>query len=145
MSSPSLPQATAASRPRGDLPALPRATYRLQLTEEHGFKSAARLVPYLARLGISDAYLSPYLKTRPHSLHGYDVIDHSRLNPELGDEESYEQLCRNLAEHGMRQLLDIVPNHIGIMGSENEWWLDVLGQGGAGRQDSGPGPRGSLR
>jgi (1->4)-alpha-D-glucan 1-alpha-D-glucosylmutase len=105
----------------------------LQLTEEHGFVSAAQLVPYLARLGISDAYFSPYLKTRPHSSHGYDVIDHSRLNPELGGEESYEQLCRTLAAHGLRQLLDIVPNHIGIMGSENRWWLDVLENGQASR------------
>jgi (1->4)-alpha-D-glucan 1-alpha-D-glucosylmutase len=105
----------------------------LQLNEEHVFKSAAGLVPYLARLGISDAYFSPYLKTRPHSSHGYDVIDHSHLNPELGDEESYEQLCRNLAAHGLRQLLDIVPNHIGIMGSENRWWLDVLENGQASR------------
>jgi (1->4)-alpha-D-glucan 1-alpha-D-glucosylmutase len=90
-------------------------------------------VPYLARLGISDAYFSPYLKTRPHSSHGYDVVDHSQLNPELGDEGSYAQLCRNLAAHGLRQLLDIVPNHIGIMGSENRWWLDVLENGQASR------------
>ncbi|HEX5420570.1 MAG TPA: malto-oligosyltrehalose synthase [Gammaproteobacteria bacterium] len=112
---------------------LPRATYRLQLTEQYGFKAAAALVPYLEKLGISHAYLSPYLKTRPHSTHGYDVIDHSKLNPELGDQADYDHLCRTLAEHGLFQLLDIVPNHIGIMGSDNQWWLDVLENGQASR------------
>jgi (1->4)-alpha-D-glucan 1-alpha-D-glucosylmutase len=112
---------------------VPRATYRLQLTEEQGFKAVAALAPYLAKLGVSHCYLSPYLKTRPHSTHGYDVIDHSRLNPELGDDADYDQLCRTLDDHGLRQLLDIVPNHIGVMGSDNRWWLDVLENGQASR------------
>ena len=112
---------------------VPNATYRLQLTEEHGFKAVAALVPYLAKLGISHCYLSPYLKTRPHSTHGYDVIDHTSLNPELGDADDYDHLCRTLSDYGLRQLLDIVPNHIGVMGSDNEWWLDVLENGQASR------------
>ena len=78
----------------GDFQA-PRATYRLQLTRAHGFRAARELVPYLARLGISHCYFSPYLKTRPDSTHGYDVIDHSLLNPELGaDEEHYGAVPR---------------------------------------------------
>ncbi len=116
-----------------DAGAVPRATYRLQLTEDHGFKAASAIVPYLAKLGISHAYLSPYLKTRPHSAHGYNVIDHSKLNPELGDQAAYDQMCRALTEHGLRQLLDIVPNHIGVMGSDNVWWLDLLENGQASR------------
>ena len=112
---------------------LPRATYRLQLTRAQGFRAATALVPYLARLGVSHCYFSPYLKTRPDSQHGYDVIDHSKLNPELGEEDDYETLCRTLAEHRMGQILDIVPNHIGIMGSDNERWLDVLENGQASR------------
>jgi (1->4)-alpha-D-glucan 1-alpha-D-glucosylmutase len=109
----------------------PRATYRLQLTREHGFRAARELVPYLARLGISHCYFSPYLKTRPNSTHGYDVIDHSVLNPDLGDDGEHDALCRALAEHGMAQIVDLVPNHIGIMGSDNKWWLDVLENGQA--------------
>ncbi|MBN1238991.1 MAG: malto-oligosyltrehalose synthase [Gammaproteobacteria bacterium] len=112
---------------------VPRATYRLQLTENQGFRAVALLAPYLARLGVSHCYLSPYLKTRPHSTHGYDVIDHSRLNPELGDDADYDQMCRTLDDHGLEQLLDIVPNHIGVMGSDNRWWLDVLENGQASR------------
>jgi len=112
---------------------VPRATYRLQLTENQGFRFVAQLAPYLAKLGVSHCYLSPYLKTRPHSAHGYDVIDHSRLNPELGDDAAYDLLCRTLDDHGLRQLLDIVPNHIGVMGSDNRWWLDVLENGQASR------------
>jgi (1->4)-alpha-D-glucan 1-alpha-D-glucosylmutase len=109
----------------------PRATYRVQLTRAHGFRTARELVPYLARLGISHCYFSPYLKTRPDSTHGYDVIDHSVLNPELGDDEEHAALCRALVERGMGQIVDIVPNHIGIMGSDNKWWLDVLENGQA--------------
>jgi glycosidase len=112
-------------------PAIPRATYRLQLSAGFGFAAAAELVPYLAKLGVSHCYFSPYLKTRPGSAHGYDVTDHSRLNPELGDTADYEALCARLAEFGMGQIVDIVPNHVGIMGSEGKWWLDVLENGQA--------------
>ena len=63
---------------------IPRATYRIQFNKDFGFRQAAELVPYLARLGISHLYASPYLKARPGSTHGYDIIDHNALNPELG-------------------------------------------------------------
>ncbi len=112
-------------------PDIPRATYRIQLNRGFGFRAAAALVPYLARLGVSHCYFSPYLKTRPGSEHGYDVTDHSVLNPELGDDTDYEHLCERLAAEGMSQILDIVPNHVGIMGKEGKWWLDVLENGQA--------------
>jgi (1->4)-alpha-D-glucan 1-alpha-D-glucosylmutase len=109
---------------------VPRATYRLQFNEDFTFSDAASLVQYLAELGVGDLYASPYLKARPGSTHGYDVVDHGRLNPELGSEEDYERLVEALEERGMGQLLDIVPNHVGI-GHDNAWWLDVLENGPA--------------
>jgi (1->4)-alpha-D-glucan 1-alpha-D-glucosylmutase len=112
---------------------IPRATYRLQLHAGFGFAAASELVPYLARLGISHCYFSPYLKARPGSTHGYDVIAHDRLNPELGSCEDFEHLCDTLAAHGMGQILDMVPNHVGVMGAQNNRWLDVLENGCASR------------
>ena len=90
-------------------------------------------MPYLARLGISHVYASPILKARPGSMHGYDVTDHTRLNPELGTPEDFEKLVATLHEHGMGLIVDIVPNHLGIMGDDNVWWLDVLENGPAAR------------
>jgi (1->4)-alpha-D-glucan 1-alpha-D-glucosylmutase len=113
--------------------AVPRATYRVQLNQRFGFRAAAELVRYLARLGISHCYFSPYLKTRPGSEHGYDVTDHSKLNPELGEPADYDALCARLAEHDMGQIADVVPNHIGIMGADGRWWLSVLEHGQASR------------
>jgi (1->4)-alpha-D-glucan 1-alpha-D-glucosylmutase len=113
--------------------AVPRATYRVQLNHKFGFQAAADLVPYLARLGVSHCYFSPYLKTRPGSEHGYDVTDHSKLNPELGSPADYDALCARLAEHDMGQIADVVPNHIGIMGADGRWWLSVLEHGQASR------------
>jgi (1->4)-alpha-D-glucan 1-alpha-D-glucosylmutase len=112
---------------------IPRATYRLQLHRGFGFRDAAELVPYLADLGISHCYFSPYLEARPGSTHGYDVIAHDRLNPELGSPSDFEQLCETLAAQGMGQILDMVPNHVGVMGAKNRWWLDVLENGPASR------------
>jgi (1->4)-alpha-D-glucan 1-alpha-D-glucosylmutase len=112
---------------------VPRATYRLQLNGKFGFRAAAELVPYLARLGVSHCYFSPYLKTRPGSEHGYDVTDHSKLNPELGEPADYDALCARLAAHGMGQIVDVVPNHVGIMGAEGRWWLSVLEHGQGSR------------
>jgi (1->4)-alpha-D-glucan 1-alpha-D-glucosylmutase len=112
-------------------PAVPRATYRIQLNHAFTLRAAADLVPYLARLGVSHCYFSPYLKTRPGSEHGYDITDHSRLNPEIGDEADLDRLCAALADEGMGQIVDIVPNHVGIMGGEGKWWLDVLENGQA--------------
>ncbi|WP_430233701.1 malto-oligosyltrehalose synthase [Nitrosomonas communis] len=110
---------------------IPLATYRLQLNRNFTFSQAAQLVPYLAMLGISHVYCSPYLKARPGSSHGYDIVDHNALNPEIGTKEEFEAFCTALHAHGMRQVLDLVPNHMGIMGSDNQWWLDVLESGPA--------------
>jgi (1->4)-alpha-D-glucan 1-alpha-D-glucosylmutase len=109
---------------------IPRATYRLQLNEDFTFSDAAGLVPYLVDLGISDLYASPYLKARPGSTHGYDVVDPTSLNPELGGESGHGRLVEALEEHGMGQILDIVPNHMGV-GSDNALWSDVLEHGPA--------------
>jgi (1->4)-alpha-D-glucan 1-alpha-D-glucosylmutase len=111
----------------------PRATYRLQLNARFTFDAARLIVPYLARLGISHLYTSPILKARPGSQHGYDVTDHSQLNPELGTREDFEQLVAALHAHGMGLIVDIVPNHLGVMGEDNLWWLDVLENGPAAR------------
>lgn len=110
---------------------IPLSTYRLQLNRSFTFTQAADLVPYLAELGISHCYASPYLRARPGSLHGYDIIDHHRLNPEIGTPEDYERFVTVLHEHGMGQILDLVPNHMGIMGADNAWWLEVLENGEA--------------
>jgi (1->4)-alpha-D-glucan 1-alpha-D-glucosylmutase len=111
----------------------PRATYRLQFNREFTFDSATGIVPYLARLGISHVYASPILKARPGSMHGYDVTDHAQLNPELGTREDFDRFTDRLREHGMGLVVDIVPNHIGVMGDDNAWWLDVLENGPAAR------------
>jgi (1->4)-alpha-D-glucan 1-alpha-D-glucosylmutase len=110
---------------------IPTATYRLQLNPHFTFRDAAAIVPYLSELGISHFYASPYLRARSGSMHGYDIIDHSSINPELGTPDDYEGFVSELHRHGMRQILDIVPNHMGVMGSDNAWWLDVLENGEA--------------
>lgn len=110
---------------------IPTATYRLQLNRHFTFRDAAAIIPYLSSLGISHCYASPYLRARPGSLHGYDIIDHDTLNPEIGSREDYDHFVAELHQHGMRQILDIVPNHMGVMGSDNAWWLDVLENGEA--------------
>lgn len=110
---------------------IPTATYRLQLNRTFTFRDAAAIVPYLNALGISHVYCSPYLRARPGSLHGYDIIDHNSLNPEIGTPEDYEHFVAELHRHDMGQILDIVPNHMGVMGSDNSWWLDVLENGEA--------------
>jgi (1->4)-alpha-D-glucan 1-alpha-D-glucosylmutase len=110
---------------------IPTATYRLQFNRTFTFRDAAGLVPYLAALGISHVYASPYLRARPGSMHGYDIVDHNSLNPEIGSIDDYEDFVNQLHRHGMGQILDIVPNHMGVMGSDNAWWLDVLENGEA--------------
>ncbi|MGH9511305.1 MAG: malto-oligosyltrehalose synthase [Terriglobales bacterium] len=110
---------------------IPLSTYRLQFNQDFTFTQAMELVPYLAALGISHCYASPFLKARPGSTHGYDIIDHNQLNPEIGTDEDFEKFVATLHEHGMGQILDVVPNHMGVMGSDNEWWLDVLENGEA--------------
>src|SRR3954463_15535338 len=102
-----------------------RAAYRLQFHKGFTFRDATALVPYLARLGVSHVYASPLMEARPGSTHGYDIVNHSRLNPEIGSEADFAALSAALKTHGMGLIIDIVPNHMAI-GPDNRWWLDVL-------------------
>jgi (1->4)-alpha-D-glucan 1-alpha-D-glucosylmutase len=110
---------------------VPVATYRLQLHKGFRFADATALVPYLARLGVSHVYASPFLKARPGSMHGYDIVDHGKLNPELGTEADLRRLLDALRRHGMGLVMDIVPNHLGVLHGDNPWWQDVLAKGRA--------------
>ncbi|MGH8295798.1 MAG: malto-oligosyltrehalose synthase [Steroidobacteraceae bacterium] len=110
---------------------IPRATYRVQLNAGFTFKDLISIVPYLAALGISHVYCSPYFRARAGSAHGYDVVDHNCFNPEIGTREDFDRLVAELRAHGMGHILDIVPNHVGVMGSDNAWWMDVLENGQA--------------
>jgi (1->4)-alpha-D-glucan 1-alpha-D-glucosylmutase len=106
--------------------AIPLATYRLQLTKNFGFDQVAAIVPYLKELGITHLYVSPFLKARPGSTHGYDIVDHNRFNPELGGEQSFARLSAVLNKNDLGLILDFVPNHMGVNRADNAWWLDVL-------------------
>src|SRR3954470_16584088 len=108
---------------------LPEATYRLQLHAGFRFRDAAGLADYLHDLGVTDCYTSPYLKARPGSLHGYDISDHRLLNPEIGNEDDHAAFVAAFRERGLGQVLDVVPNHMGITGNHNVWWNDVLENG----------------
>jgi (1->4)-alpha-D-glucan 1-alpha-D-glucosylmutase len=105
---------------------VPASTYRLQLRKEFPFADAQRVVPYLHALGISHCYLSPILMSAPGSTHGYDVADYHRIDTELGGSRGFEELAAAVRAHGMGVVLDFVPNHMGIEGSSNRWWQDVL-------------------
>jgi (1->4)-alpha-D-glucan 1-alpha-D-glucosylmutase len=109
----------------------PHSTYRLQLHPGFDFDAAAAVADYLAALGVSHLYASPYLQAAPGSTHGYDVVDPSRVNAELGGEDGHDRLCAALGQAGLGQVLDIVPNHMAITGPENRWWEDVLRNGPA--------------
>ncbi|MET3898834.1 (1-_4)-alpha-D-glucan 1-alpha-D-glucosylmutase [Devosia sp. UYZn731] len=113
--------------------AVPRATYRLQLNKDFGFAQALALVPYLSRLGISHLYLSPILRARAGSAHGYDTVEHREINPEFGTLDDFRRLAAAAREREMGIILDFVPNHMGIGGTENVYWLDVLKLGKASR------------
>ena len=91
---------------------MPLSTYRLQLSKDFGFDDAARIVPYLKSLGITHLYTSPFLKARPGSLHGYDAVDYSALNPEFGGEDAFARLSAALKSAGLGLILDFVPNHM---------------------------------
>jgi len=106
----------------------PVATYRLQFNAQFTFADARRIVPYLAALGITDVYASPILRARKGSTHGYDTVDATMLNPELGTEEDFAELCGELDRRGMGLVLDIVPNHMAAS-HENAWWTSVLENG----------------
>ncbi len=108
---------------------IPRATYRLQLNAAFTFRDALGIVPYLAALGVSHLYCSPYFRARSGSSHGYDVVDHNSFNPEIGDEADFDALVAELRAHAMGHIVDIVPNHVGILGTDNAWWMDLLENG----------------
>ena len=112
---------------------MPRATARLQFFSGFTLDDAVPIVPYLAALGISHLYASPLLKARLGSTHCYDIVDHSQINPELGGIDALRRLITALRAHNMGLLLDIVPNHMGVGGADNAWWLDVLEWGHASR------------
>lgn len=109
----------------------PGSTYRVQLTPAFGFDDLAAVAGYLADLGVTHVYLSPILQATPGSTHGYDVVDHHRVNAELGGEAGHARLCEALGAAGLGQVLDVVPNHMAITGPENTWWWDVLENGPA--------------
>ncbi|MGJ7494177.1 malto-oligosyltrehalose synthase [Variovorax sp. RT4R15] len=120
-----------ADRQRGIATVIPRATYRLQFHKNFRFDDAIAVLPYLAKLGVSHIYCSPIQRARPGSTHGYDVVAHDEINPELGGREGFERFSAALKAHGMGQLLDLVPNHMGVLAADNAWWLDVLENGPA--------------
>jgi len=116
--------------PRGGPdPVTPSSTYRLQLHAGFDFAAAAAVAPYLAAIGLSHVYSSPYLQAVAGSNHGYDVIDHGRVNSELGGAQGHAAFCHALGDAGLGQVLDIVPNHMSIAGRENRWWWDLLRSG----------------
>jgi (1->4)-alpha-D-glucan 1-alpha-D-glucosylmutase len=106
----------------------PIATYRLQLHQGFTLADAAEIVPYLAELGISHVYCSPYLRAKAGSTHGYDTCDHNEFSPDLGGEAAYRQFAAKLQEHGLGHILDMVPNHMAAS-TQNPWWYDVLENG----------------
>jgi (1->4)-alpha-D-glucan 1-alpha-D-glucosylmutase len=110
-------------------PRIPRCTYRLQFNRQFTFAQAREIVPYLDALGVSDAYASPYFQARADSLHGYDITDHNKLNAAIGSRAEYDSWIRDLHARGMGQVLDFVPNHMGIGEPLNQWWMDVLENG----------------
>jgi len=107
---------------------VPGPTYRIQFGPHFGFADGARVVPYLAALGVGCLYASPYFRARPGSEHGYDVVDHNRLNPEIGDEAEQRRMIALAQAAGLSHIVDFVPNHMGI-GADNPWWNDVLALG----------------
>jgi (1->4)-alpha-D-glucan 1-alpha-D-glucosylmutase len=112
-------------RPERDI----RATYRVQLNHAFDLDAAADRVSYLAELGISHLYCSPYLQAAPGSQHGYDVVDHTSVNAELGGMDALERLAEELAARDMGHILDVIPNHMAIGSRASKWWWDVLKNG----------------
>jgi (1->4)-alpha-D-glucan 1-alpha-D-glucosylmutase len=108
---------------------VPCSTYRLQLNHLFTFPQATAVLAYLHDLGISDCYTSPFLMARPGSMHGYDVTDHTRFNPEIGSEEQFAEFAESLKQRGMGLVVDVVPNHMCITHPSNLWWWDVLENG----------------
>ncbi|MBB5056626.1 (1-_4)-alpha-D-glucan 1-alpha-D-glucosylmutase [Granulicella aggregans] len=117
------------------MPRTPQSTYRLQLHKDFTFDDAAAIANYLRELGVSHVYSSPYLQAAPGSTHGYDVVDHRRVNEELGGVAAHKRFCEKLGETRLGQVLDIVPNHMSL-GRENHYWWDVLENGPSSRYAS---------
>lgn len=111
---------------------VPLATYRVQFNGEFRFEDAAKIVPYIAELGMTDLYSSPLLRPRRGSTHGYDIVDPTMLNPELGTRDEFDAMHAELERHGMGLILDIVPNHMAAS-HENAWWMSVLENGAQSR------------
>ncbi len=111
------------------VPRVPRATYRLQFNQQFTFRQARELVGYLDQLGVSDAYASPFFQASAGSQHGYDITDHNKLNAAIGSREDFDSYVAELHSRGMGQVLDFVPNHMGIAEPGNQWWMDVLENG----------------
>ncbi len=118
------------------MPRIPVATYRLQLHAGFGFDAAAAIAGYLHELGISHVYSSPYLQAAPGSQHGYDIVDHHKVNEELGGASAHDRFSLRLGECHLGQVLDIVPNHMAISGRRNRYWWDVLENGPSSRYAS---------
>src|SRR3982751_3867278 len=112
-----------------DMIRIPTCTYRLQFNRWFTFAQAREIVAYLHALGVSDVYASPYFQASPESLHGYDITDHNKLNTAIGSRADYDAWIAELQAHDMGQVLDFVPNHVGIASDRNAWWMDVLENG----------------
>ena len=110
-------------------PALPGSTYRVQLSRDFTFRQALEYVEYWHSLGITHLYAAPFLVARPGSAHGYDVVDHRTVNPEIGTEEDLARLHEALSARGMGLVMDLVPNHMCVNTNDNVWWNDVLENG----------------
>ncbi len=107
----------------------PVSTYRLQFNKTFTLDDAAKITPFLSDVGVTTMYASPILKSTPGSMHGYDICDHSQINPEIGGSEALTRLSAELKAHGMGLVVDFVPNHMGINERQNAWWRDVLENG----------------
>ena len=108
---------------------IPRATYRLQLNPSFDFDRAIEVLDYIAELGASHCYFAPYLTATRGSSHGYDVVDPTRVREDRGGEAGHARLCAALKARGLEQMVDVVPNHMGIDSDDNAWWCDVLEKG----------------
>ena len=108
---------------------VPTSTYRLQVHAGFPLAAVRDVIAYLRQLGVDACYTSPYFTASPGSTHGYDVCNHNEINPELGGEAAYAEFARALTTHGVRHIVDFVPNHMGIGTGTNAWWNDVLENG----------------
>jgi (1->4)-alpha-D-glucan 1-alpha-D-glucosylmutase len=125
-----MPRGPVPHRPAPGRP-VPSATYRLQIQPAFTFDDAADQADYVAALGVSHAYLSPLLQPAPGSTHGYDVVDHGRLNEEAGGRAAYDRMLARLREHGVRAVADVVPNHMTVPSPAylNRQWWSLLREG----------------